>query len=144
MAILIKAPLNLGTQTFRMNRSNRDGTPKPGWWEAADCRKFGCDQYLLGWTTTLDPSTEQGQGLIRLIRSLTNRTFREEKCNDGMFLFHFEPGQKCFRQHQMPVERDPIFSNLARGRETKGMDYDEFHDTWNETVTRIEQSKREV
>lgn len=147
MAILITHPMNLGTQTFRMNRSNKDGTPKPGWWEAADCRKYNCPDYLLGWTTAVDTNTDLGRKQFHYLRTHSHLySFKEEFVGQGLVNFRFEPGQKCFRSelHIVPVERDPIFSNLVAGGEKKVMDYDEFHTTFNETTFRIAQNKREV
>mgnify|MGYP005815976417 CR=1 FL=1 len=144
MAILLKHPAYLGDQVFRMNRSNKDGTHKPGYWETSDCETANCLHYLLGWVTTLDPSTDEGQGMLRTIRGLTRWTFREESGGDGLVRFYFEAGQRCFRRHLLPVERDPIFSRLIPGEAPKVMDYDEFQTEMNETVTRIDQNKREV
>lgn len=142
--VLIKHPLNLGTQTFRMNRSNKDGTPKHGYFEAADCRRFECPHYLLGWQTKIDPSTQLGQKQTHYIRKLSGRSFTETPEPSGLLVFTFEAGQKCFRTHQLPVDRDPIFSNRVPGLEPTIMDYDEFHDTYNETIVRLRQQQREV
>ena len=143
MSLLIKQPLNLGAQVFRINRADmsKGGVKLPGWWEAANCREYGCGGYLAGWTTTVDPATDLGREQARLIRSLTNREFREDSTGaDGLMRFHFPPGQKCFNgPHQLPVQREPRFKNIDPGRYDKVMDYDEFFDTMNETVARIKQ-----
>lgn len=152
MPILIRQPLNLGAQIFRLNRAdpirtNKGvvfGKHKPGWWEAADCRAADCDHYRLGWVTTVDPNTVLGGRQSTHIRTKAGRSFREEGGQDGLVRFMFEPGQKCFRgPHQIPVQRDPVFLQIARGRDTKVHDYDSYFDTFNETITQIRQKKRE-
>jgi len=147
VGIYIKHPLDLGAQVFRMNRADLTlgGVRLTDYWEVANCREFDCEQYERGWTSTYDPSTELGRRQIRFVRKLKNRSFREDSGGDGLVRFHFPPGQKCFRgPHQKPIERDPIFNHLARGRDSVVMDYDQFHDTMNETVVQIRQARREV
>jgi len=46
--------------------------------------------------------------------------------------------------HLKPIDRDPTFKNAIPGRDTRVMDYDEYFDTFNETVVRITQKQREV
>ena len=137
-------PRNLGNQVFRMNRANKDGSPKKGWWEVGDCRKVDCSHYLLGWVTDVDTKTKLGQRQSYYIRTHSDRSFKEVEIAGGLVRFAFEPGQKCFNTHTIPVDRDPIFSNRAPGWEARTMDYDEFHEEFNETVIQIEQSKRGI
>jgi len=136
--------IHKGTQTFRMNRGNKDGTPKSGWWEAADCRKFNCDHYLMGWVTDIDIKADLGARQADYIRRTSGRAFKEVPIGGGLIRFDFEAGQKCFRTHTMPVDRDPTFTLHIPGREKREMDYDEFHENFNETVVQIEQSKRGI
>lgn len=155
MSLLIKNARNLGAQTFRINRvdlgvdqnGKPTGTKNPDYWETANCRDFECPDYLLGWTTSIDTSTDLGKRQAYYIRKDSSREFREEMQGgpEGLVLFRFPPGQKCFRgPHSLPVQRAPIFKNLIPGLESKTMDSDEFFTEWNETVTQIGQSKREV
>lgn len=155
--LLIKGPLNLGRQVFRINRGiprpvrGKPGQTtwvmRPGFWEDADCERAECPHYNFGWTTLVDPATPLGKGQMHYIRKVSGRSFREEPSGQhqgALLLFTFEPGQKCFRAHKLPVLRDPIFSNLARGRETADMDYDRFFDTFNEVSTQQRQKRRVV
>lgn len=155
MGILIKNARHLGSQTFRMNRADLatdqngkpTGTKNPAYWETANCRDFECPHYLLGWTTSVDTSTDLGRRQAYFIRKDDSRECRKEIQGgpEGLVLFHFPPGQKCFRgPHSLPVQRDPIFKNLIPGLESKPIDYDEFFTEFNETVTLIKQNKREV
>ena len=38
--------------------------------------------------------------------------------SEGLTVFTFEPGQDCFAQHRVPLERDPLF--LVRGGDWRG------------------------
>ena len=156
MGILIKHPLFLGHQIFRINRGlvaavrgKAGGTtfvPRPGFWETKECEAAECSHYHFGWVTTVDPATPLGQSQARYIRKQSGRSFREERngTEGALIKFIFGPGQKCFETHTRPVQRDPLFVTLAPGRETKRMDYDEFFDTFNETTAQSNQKRREV
>ena len=179
MAFLIKNPLNLGPQVFRITRGlmkrgrRQDGqvgstfTPAPGFWEAQTCKDFSCSHYALGWCTTVDLSTELGKAQADYIRKRSGKIFNElaDECyyhgpQPGLLSirhFNFGQGQECFRDHESaavgfsrdgphlkPVDRDPLFKNIAQGRETKNMDYDEYFDTVNEVVVQLGQKGREV
>ena len=153
MGILIRQALNLGGQIFRLNRGTpvptRSGgstfIPRPGWWEAKECRDVGCEHYLLGWITRIDPNTELGQRQLHYIRKESGRAFKERRSDTqgSIIEFFFEEGQKCFREHERPVDRDPVFANLALGH-TQIMDYDQFHETFNEVTEQRKQKKRGI
>lgn len=71
------------------------------------CEEIGCDYWRNGWQTVLDESTDQGSGLAMYIRHSSGRTFREMRAGDGLTVFRFEPGQRCFQEHNTLPE---IFS----------------------------------
>jgi len=171
MAILIKNPLHLGAQVWRITRGivrpsrRQDGrttttlVPDPAFWEPKSCRDYGCTHYLLGWSTTTDLGTELGIAQADYVRKRCGRAFREYRDEHLQTVRHFvfESGQQCFRDHQgdavgfaasgphlKPIDRDPTFKNAIPGRDTRVMDYDEYFDTFNETVVRITQKQREV
>jgi hypothetical protein len=68
----------------------------------AACEDVGCDQYLRGWETVCDESTEQGAMVAAFIRSgQSGRTWVEIPTSaDQPSVFRFESGQRCFREHR--------------------------------------------
>lgn len=156
MAILIRHPLNLGAQIFRINRGliravrGKPGrttfVPRPGFWEAKECEAVECPHYNFGWVTTVDPATDLGQAQAHYIRKKSHRSFKEEReqIAGTLIRFIFEPGQRCFREHIRPVDRDPLFKNLANGQEDPDMGYDKFFTTFNEVTALKAQRRKEV
>ena len=138
-------------QQFVLNRSipviTADGKishqRRPGWWKPATCEEDKCPHWEFGWYTVIDPSTSFGQAQATYIRKSSGRRFREEADpTPGLLRFIFEPGQKCFRTHQVPVERDPRFLNVKDHQERQ-LDYDEWFDTFNEVSAKVAQARKE-
>lgn len=73
------------------------------------CGEVNCQAYANGWKTTVDESTDFGQKQAHYIRRDSKRRFTEEKLESGLTCFTFASGQKCFRQHQMPLDREPLY-----------------------------------
>jgi len=84
----------------------------------ATCEEVDCPQHLFGWVTVLDRECD-----VRLIDDIlkSGRHFtrmRSEEASQraskdlppGMLAFVFPPGQQCFRQHVMPVGREPFLA----------------------------------
>lgn len=84
----------------------------------ATCEEAGCGAYERGWRTAVDETTELGQRQAHYIRRLSGRRFVEERHPEGMTAFVFEPGQRCFAQHQVPLEREPWY--FVRGGDWRG------------------------
>lgn len=83
----------------------------------ATCQEVDCEAYANGWKTTVDTNTELGRKQANYIRMQSGRRFTATD-NGGMVTFEFFAEQKCFRQHKVPLERDPIF--LERGGDFRG------------------------
>lgn len=75
----------------------------------ATCAEVECGAHVNGWATTVDESTELGGKQAYYIRKQSGRQFSEEKIESGLTRFVFAPGQTCFRQHRMTLEREPIY-----------------------------------
>lgn len=67
------------------------------------CERVGCPQWRSGWESVIDESTPLGKSQAAFIRS-SRRTFREQKTAAGLTVFRFEPGQRCFADHQTMPE----------------------------------------
>lgn len=120
--------------------------PDPAFWRKAACKEVNCTHWERGWQTTLDLTPNQPAGELGLnrarynyIRDKSGRSFREEWVGSTV-TFLFPAGQTCFREHRVPLARDPRFLHLpGPGRETRQVDYDEFFDRFNETSHILEQ-----
>jgi hypothetical protein len=66
----------------------------------AACEDVGCEYWRDGWDSPVDERTAEGQTWARLIRHESGRTFRELRRADGVTVFRFGPGQRCFREHR--------------------------------------------
>lgn len=75
----------------------------------ASCAQVECPQQAGGWRTPVDESTELGQRQAHYIRRVSGRHFTEHRDEAGLTVFTFDPGQTCFAQHQVPLEREPVF-----------------------------------
>lgn len=83
-------------------------------WREATCKEVDCKYWQLGWVTLVDERTGLGQAQAAYIRRQSGREFREERRADGLTEFTFAAGQRCFRQHRVPLGRDTLFRK-ARG-----------------------------
>jgi hypothetical protein len=70
----------------------------------AACYEVGCEAFVKGWLTSVDESTEQGLAIGRYIRTESGRTFRESRSAEGLTVFRFEAGQRCFADHRTVAE----------------------------------------
>lgn len=87
----------------------------------AACEDVSCDAFRLGWQTFTDERTELGMMQAAYIRQKSGRTFREQRTGDGMTVFTFEPGQRCFAEHQTRPQRF-----IVRGGDHRGNPRGEF------------------
>ena len=69
------------------------------------CEDAGCEFWRDGWDSPVDERTEQGRAWAWVIRTQSRRTFRELRRADGVTVFRFAPGQRCFRDHRTRPER---------------------------------------
>ena len=92
------------------------------------CAEVNCAHWLAGWKTTVDVSTELGQRQAKYIVNKSGRKFCETTgfgdINKQLREFMFPPGQKCFREHRVSLEREPAF--IVRGGDWRGNPMREF------------------
>ncbi|HEY0638384.1 MAG TPA: hypothetical protein VGD67_12120 [Pseudonocardiaceae bacterium] len=84
----------------------------------ATCDEVGCPALANGWITVLDPAADLTAAQAHYIRSESGRRFTESRDDLGRLVFEFAAGQKCFTQHRVSLERDPIY--LRRGGDHRG------------------------
>lgn len=73
----------------------------------ATCEEVDCAHWRDGWRTVVDESTDLGAAQAAYIRGQSGRRFVEHR-EGAAAVFVFEPGQRCFAAHQLPLERDPL------------------------------------
>jgi hypothetical protein len=83
----------------------------------ATCQEVDCDAYARGWQTTVDTATPLGVKQANYIRLVSGRHFTFTETGT-LVAFVFAPGQKCFAQHRVSLEREQFF--IARGGDHRG------------------------
>lgn len=63
------------------------------------CQDVDCKFWRLGWEMRVDESADIGAARASYIRWQSGRTFTERKDVDGVTVFRFESGQRCFAEH---------------------------------------------
>lgn len=84
----------------------------------AACERVGCAAWLRGWESVIDETTPLGKQQAAYIRGQAGRTFREQKRGDGLTVFRFESGQRCFAEHKTRPELYAVRDGDWRGNPT--------------------------
>lgn len=94
--------------------------PKVTHYRKATCQEVECEAYARGWVTKIDVSTPLGQRQARYIVDHSNRKFTETTAINSSVIreFMFPHGQQCFADHQVPLEREPLY--VVRGGDWRG------------------------
>lgn len=83
------------------------------------CEEVDCSHQAGGWASPIDESTALGQQQAWYIRNQAGRRFVEDRNQmPGVTLFVFEPGQQCFAEHQVPLDRPALY--IVRGGDWRG------------------------
>ncbi len=83
-----------------------DGRGRPilgDWWQEASCKDVDCPHYLTGFKTTLDETRADMKDAADWIRHKSGLHFTESHDVEGLTVFVFPPGQRCFREHKQPT-----------------------------------------
>lgn len=84
----------------------------------AACHEVGCEAWRQGWDSVLDLSNPEHAKAAAFIRSgKSGRTYREigTGSGEGIVVFRFEAGQRCFAEHRT---RPEVF--MRRGGDHRG------------------------
>lgn len=98
----------LGPEFFTTYEVSR---PTSTHFRKATCVEVDCPNRERGWRSTIDVSTQLGQGQARYIRLHSGRHFTTTAAGT-LVMFDFAPGQECFSQHRVPLDREPAFRKL--------------------------------
>jgi len=81
-------------------------------WRPATCGEMDCPAHLHGWLTKVDEASELGMRQAHYIRKDSGRRFSEHRADDGLTVFSFEAGQRCFAsdQHKLPIDRPEVYT----------------------------------
>lgn len=83
----------------------------------AQCAEVDCPQWTNGWESRIDESTDLGARQAGYIRTLSGRAFVESR-EGPLTIFTFHPGQACFAEHWVSLDREPQF--LVLGGDHRG------------------------
>lgn len=78
----------------------------------ATCAEVDCPNFLQGWRSTFDVSTDLGKRQARYVREHSGRRFEVEDVpapGQPLLVLVFPAGQQCFTAHRVALERTPIF-----------------------------------
>lgn len=81
------------------------------------CGEVECRNYLQGFKIVADISTELGRQQANYIRLHSGRHFTVEE-NVDLVTFIFPPGQVCFEEHRVSLQREPNF--FIKGGDHRG------------------------
>jgi hypothetical protein len=79
-------------------------------YRTARCEEVDCGQQANGWASPIDESTDLGKQQAWYIRNQSGRRYRENRnLLPGLTVFEFEPGQQCFAEHHVPLDRPALY-----------------------------------
>ncbi|MGY5048304.1 hypothetical protein ACWDE0_22130 [Streptomyces sp. 900105755] len=82
------------------------------------CERANCWAWRHGWESSFDESTDLGKAQAQYVRTQSGRTFREMRTAEGLTVFRFEPGQRCFAEHKTIPELYLVRDGDHRGNPT--------------------------
>lgn len=92
--------------------------PRATHFRPGSCAEVDCPHLQFGWRTVIDESTDLGRRQAYYIRRESARKFTEDRDATGLTTFTFEAGQRCFRTHQVRLDRPELF--VVRGGDWRG------------------------
>ena len=75
----------------------------------ATCTEAGCQAQANGWVSTIDETTALGQRQAHYIRKQSGRRYTEARTPTGLTRFKFIPGQTCFGEHYLSLDRPEFY-----------------------------------
>jgi hypothetical protein len=93
-------------------------TPPDTHMTVVSCEQFDCQMQANGFMVSADEQTELGARQSVYIREFAGRHFMENRDDTGKTTFTFPPGEDCFLQHRVKLDRDAFF--IARGGDWRG------------------------
>lgn len=115
--VLNRIPPKMGPENYK---SYTIRAPLATHWRRGKCEEFGCNDFLYGFVTTVDISTELGQKQFDFITHDRERSPSMQRVSETLYKFTFQPGTPCFNrsEHRVPVGRPPLL--LVMGGDWRG------------------------
>lgn len=82
--------------------------PRSTHFRPASCGEVDCLNYANGFQAVIDTSTMLGERQARYIENKSGRHFTSDG-GEPVVTYTFPAGQRCFTEHQLPLEREPLF-----------------------------------
>jgi hypothetical protein len=80
-------------------------------WRPVSCEEYECDQWVMGWDTVVDTSTELGKKQHHFLTHDRSRSYTMTKEGFTLVRFHYGPGNRPFagpkHDHKVRVARQP-------------------------------------
>jgi hypothetical protein len=78
-------------------------------WRPATCEEYECEQYLNGFATTVDITTNLGQKQYHYLTHDRSRAYRLVRVSLELVRFEYGPGNFCFSmaEHRVPIGKPP-------------------------------------
>jgi hypothetical protein len=78
-------------------------------WRPATCEEYECDDFLCGFVTTVDLTSDLGQRQYHYLSHDRERSYHIQRLSMELVKFIYGPGNRCFRsdEHRVPVGRPP-------------------------------------
>lgn len=92
--------------------------PKKTHFRVATCEEIECPNFLYGWKTIVDPSTDIGRAQRQYIKNDTTRKATSYRREDSLVEFTFEAGQTCFQTHYLRLDNEALY--LVKGGDWRG------------------------
>lgn len=83
--------------------------PKSTHWRKATCAEVECPNHLKGWRVVVDVATDLGQAQSYYITRTSGRQYKMNRTGQTTFEFLFYPGQSCFEEHKVRLDRQELF-----------------------------------
>lgn len=84
-------------------------SPRPTHFRPASCAEARCAAHEHGWRSAVDERTDLGAAQADYIRRQAGRSYTETRDAAGLTVFEFGAGQSCFADHQVSLDRAPLY-----------------------------------
>jgi hypothetical protein len=108
-------PINRPAPVRRVDQMKTYGlsAPQATHYRRASCKEVECPNYANGWRSGFNVTEPEQANAARIVRLHSGRLFTVEELADSLgkvekVIFTFGPGQECFQQHRVALERDPV------------------------------------
>ena len=123
-----RQPHQGGQQHFRILR------PLETHWRKADCREVECAHHQKGWATVVPTGGAQAD----YIRRKSGRHFTEARQSDDLAAFTFPPGQRGFRPHRLPADKQEHYIHDGRLHDRPIDWVEDFNETTDKVKRQLE------